>query len=304
MNIAAYLDGAGVRWRWGNGKRQIQACCPMPGCNDTKYRLGINLDKRGANCFNCNWHGSVFKLTKELSGTVVRLDGLGGPDNTDAPKVVDLPAEFELLAGIKPSDFGYGALVAYARKRGVEQADLVRYHIGGALSGSMADRIIFPVFYDVELYTYLGRTIHTNVEPRYKNAYQATRAIWGLQPASADSWLILSEGILKAIAMDRVVEGCNAASLGNNLSEFQLDQIETAGYKQVLIIPDPGIAGLTGLYKTGDALAGRGVSMWFPWPLPLKQADEVKEQERRQWVDSMVLYTQSWRLKILREVAR
>lgn len=306
MNLSAYLDGAGVRWRWGNGRKQIQACCPF--CHENKYRLGINLEKRAANCFNggCNWHGSVFRLTKELSGEFIRLDGLGNPDEDKAPKPVDLPAEFELLADIEPADFGLGALVAYMFGRGLTNEDFKRYHIGGALSGKMADRVIFPVFYETTLYTYLGRTIHKNVEPRYKNAWQATRAVWGLEPAKAhpNGWLILSEGVLKAVAMDRVVAGCNGASLGNNLSEFQLDQIETAGYKRVLLIPDPGLAGLEGLHRTGDELIGRGVSMFFPWPLPTKQADEADEAERRLWVDTMVEYNQPMRLKILRELAR
>lgn len=306
MNITAYLDGSNIRWRWGNGRKQIQACCPMSGCNDTKFRLGINLDKRAANCFNCKWHGSIFKLTKELSGEFIRLDGLGNQDGPDRPKVVDLPQEFELLAGVEPAEYGYGALVAYMYGRGLTDADFQRYHVGGALSGRFADRVIFPVFYGVELFTFLGRTIHKHVEPRYLNAKAATRGVWGLEPAAdhGNGWLILSEGVLKAIAMDRVVGGCNAASLGNELSEFQLEQIEGAGYKTVLIIPDPGMAGLSGLYKTADALRGRGIAVYFPWPLPVKQADEVPEPERRAWVDNMVEYNATWRLRVLRELSR
>lgn len=304
MTLTDFLTASGKQWRWGGNRKQIQSCCPF--CGDTKYRLGINLEKKAVNCFNCNWHGSVFKLTKELSGEFVRLDGLGNPDAPEKTKTVDLPTEFELLADIEPSEYGYGALVAYMIRRGLTNEDFKRYHIGGALSGKMADRVIFPVFYGVELFTYLGRTIHKGVEPRYKNAWDATRAVWGLEPRTEhpNGWLILSEGVLKAIAMDRVVAGCNAASLGNNLSEFQLDQIETAGYRQVLLIPDPGLAGLEGLHRTGDALTGRGITMYFPRPLPTKQADEAFAQERRAWVDNMVTYTQAERLKILRDIAR
>lgn len=305
MQVTTFLDACGVRWRWGNGRQQLQACCPF--CRESRYRLGINLEKRAANCFNggCNWHGTLFRFTKELRGEAVRLEGLGGGRTSEEVRIIDLPEEFAPLAGVEPDEFGLGALVAYITTRGVEAHDFARYHIGGCVSGRFTDRVIFPVFYGTHLYTYLGRTIHKGVEPRYKNAYKATRAVWGLEPATEheSGWLVLSEGVLKALAMQRVVAGCNAASLGNQLSEFQFDQIEEAGYKHVVVIPDPGIAGLEGLKKTGDELLGRGIEMYYPRPLPVKQADEATPEERRRWVDNIEQYTRITRLKIMRELA-
>jgi hypothetical protein len=305
MQLTAFLDMTGVRWRWGN-KRQVQACCPFTGCNDTKYRLGINLDKKAAHCFNCGWHGSVFKLTKELRGEFVRLDGLGTGDDTNTPVAIDLPEEFTPLADVERAEFGLGALLDYVLRRGLTMDDIKRYHVGGAVSGKFSDRVIFPVFYGTTLFTYLGRTIHKAVEPRYLNAKKATRAVWGLEPAleHPSGWLTLSEGVLKAIAMGRVVGGCSGAVLGSQLSEFQLDQVEEAGYTNVLFIPDPGVAGLAGAVATSDALVARGIHVWYPWPLPEAQADEVNEDRRREWVASAIPYTRAGRWKLLRELGR
>jgi len=306
MNIQQLLDGAGVRWRWGRDRSQIQACCVF--CHETQYRMGINLEKKAVHCFkgDCQWHGSIFKLIKELRGEYVKLDGLGLPDDGQ-PVVVDLPEEFELLWGYsRHPELGFGKLVDYMLRRGVTREELEQYHVGGALSGRFADRIIFPVFYGTTLYTFLGRTIHPELEPRYLNAKHATRAVWGLAPATPehDGWLILCEGLIKSFAMKRVVGGCHAASLGNQLSAFQIEQIEQAGFKHVFVVPDPGTAGLQGLVSTGDALTRQGVDVWFPWPLPKDQADDATPRARKEWVDAGQVFTRASRLRLLRELGR
>ncbi len=305
MTLQQLLDGAHVRWRWGRDKQQIQACCVF--CHETEYRMGINLEKKAVHCFrgSCQWHGSIFKLIKELRGEYVKLDGLGRPDE-EYKKPVDLPEEFELLWGYSASEYGFGVLVDYIRKRGISSEMMEQYHIGGAISGPFADRIIFPVFYGTELYTFLGRTIHKAIEPKYKNAWKATRAVWGLEPAKPehDGWLILCEGLIKSFAMMSVTGGCHAASLGNKLSEFQFEQIAGAGYKHVFIVPDPGTAGLDGLVDACDTFSGLGIDPWYPWPLPKDQADEATPRARKEWIDAGTPFTRSNRLRLVRELGR
>lgn len=292
MKLENFLTSKGIGWKLGrNGSYQV--CCPL--CGDRRFRLGVSSVKRAAHCFNCRWRGSVYALIKRLNdGAGLRIDDVLPVGRTDAG-VIDLPSDFQLLADVAgDGEFGYGALRAYALARGLMDADLERYHVGGCLEGKQGNRVVFPIFDGTTLYSYVGRSVY-GAEPKYLNATGGTQALWGFENRPS-STLILTEGIIKSIAMQRVApHALHCAMLRNSLSEFQYEQIMRLAPKRLILIPDPGGAGVEGALEIMER-----IPIEIPLPLPELQADEATAAKRLEWLRSL----QRTSIRVRRELQR
>lgn len=299
MRLETFLQSSRIDWHRA-GPDQIYVNCVF--CNETRYRLGVNLAKRAYHCFNCDARGSIFSLLRKWNAGSVTISGTG---RGERDVLMDLPEDFGLLAGIEPDEWGMGQLVAYCHTRGIDESIMQTYHIGGCLDGKYRYRVIFPIFTGVTLHTFIGRGVLPTQEPKYLNAKGGVRALWGVRDTGY-KYAVVTEGVIKALAMLPVVGhwADSLAALGNTFSEFQREQIRTAGYTDVVLIPDPGAAGLTGTISIADGLREDGIRVYIPSKLPGKQADEVPEAERAQWIKSVELYQSKTRLRLLREVGK
>ena len=299
MRLETFLQSSRIDWHRASPD-QIYVNCVF--CNETRYRLGVNLAKRDFHCFNCNAHGSIFSLLRKWNANNVVITGTSREERN---VLIDLPEDFGLLADIEPDDWGMGQLVKYCYTRGITSDIMRAYHIGGCLEGTYRYRVIFPIFTGVTLHTFIGRGIFKEQEPKYRNAKGGVRALWGIQD-KRKKYAVVTEGVIKALAMLPVVGAWadSLAALGNTFSEFQRQQIRDAGYTDVLLIPDPGAPGITGSISIAEGLREDGVRVFLPKVLPAAQADEVDETERARWVESAEPYSSGMRLRLLWEVGK
>ncbi len=299
MRLETFLQSSRIDWHRAS-EEQLYVCCVF--CKETRYRLGLNLAKMAYHCFNCNKSGSVFSLLRQWNAKGVTIPGAS---RQDREALIDLPEDFGLLAGIEPDEWGMGALVAYCYKRGITRDIMKQFHIGGCLAGRFSHRIIFPIFTGITLHTFIGRGIFPEQEPKYLNAKGGTRALWGVRSAG-HSFAVITEGVIKALAMLPVVGDWadSLAGLGNTLSEFQREQIRKARYKGVLLIPDPGRAGIDGTLSISEGLRKDGIQVFLPETLPEAQADEVPITRRFEWVNNCQPWSAQMRRNLLREAAR
>lgn len=268
MTFEALLQSKGIRWQPGTKAGRYKLCCVF--CMESKYRLGVDLAKRVFGCFNCPKRGTLYQLLRYL-GSNVPIDNSYAEAGDKKP--TDLPPGFELLTGLEPGEWGMGAVVAYAARRGMTPEQIERWKIGACVRGIARNRMVMPVFEGKTLYNWSARAV-VNVEPKYLMAKGGVRALWG----TYKSTVVIFEGILKAMAFERHVEEYGAlAALGNVLTEIQVQQLEDHMVQDVIIYPDPlSSASLDGLVSAGQLLTNAGIACWYPENFPDKQADEYE----------------------------
>lgn len=187
-----------------HGNINIQ--CPFCGVNDPSQHMGIELDTGRYGCWKdsthrgknlarvlkeilkCSWTeaNSLLKISLDFSPTESFLDSINNIFNRDE-KVLDkpkisvpretmiMPSEFQSISEID----AHKRFNNYLIKRGfLEPKDLLsKYDIRGALYGSWKNRLIFPIYMDGNLVTWLSRSIYDEAFLKYKDCDMANSVI-------------------------------------------------------------------------------------------------------------------------------
>ena len=178
---------AGVNVSRGN----VATHCPFCGPADEGQHLSVSIDGKGWRCWRHPDHrgkspvGLVaallncsFEQAKQITGSDVfvpddfmnRMQALLYPQATPAKAQQELlmPPTFKRFTGL-PSARPYEN---YLFERGYVRKDLERlskrYGLRYAVAGPFRGRIIFPIRFERELMSWVGRTISRNQELRYK----------------------------------------------------------------------------------------------------------------------------------------
>ena len=134
-----------------------------PACNHHKRKLSVNIDKNVFKCWICDYRGRNIRRIVRKCGTFTQLqkwDSLSGRiDFTkfealfseekfreEKPRV-DLPAEFISLCSRNIPATGRHAR-NYLRKRGLTDADIVRWKVGYCFEGEYRNRVVIHSFDD------------------------------------------------------------------------------------------------------------------------------------------------------------
>jgi hypothetical protein len=109
-------------------------------------------------------------------------------------------------------------------------------------------------------------------------------------------YTVVAEGIFKALALQRYCSSPTlgmTASLGNMVTEFQMEQLVDGGCTEMVYYPDPlSIPSVTGMKLTWQLARDYGVTLYAPDPFPLLQADEDTAPRVFDVLDSVALVTQ------------
>lgn len=289
-------------------------CVERGYTQDFKQRLGINVVKNYGNCFNCGWKSrkAVSIIAKKLS--LGEIDARFQEDQTE-PEKVKLPEDFELLAGRLDSKWKRKAF-NYLRDRNVTRSQMVKHKIGFSLSGRFRYRIIFPVYVPYEglkgkknkLEGIVARSF-VNKEPRYLNS-RGIKSVYNLPDESVryayrvgkglKQILVISEGILKCLAIERALPVNSIALLGHTMTERQEDLIGPDRWDEIVLFPDPDIQGARGFIKVGERLSLKAgnddlsMKLSVVWPIPKKQADEMTVEEIKSCFRNREPYTENF----------
>lgn len=279
-NLVQVLLSHKIAYRRGATANEINMCCVFCADRaegeDTRYRLGVNLRTGQAHCFNCGWKSRKDgpRLVGNKLGEVIAKEEYFKEDESKPEVIVTLPPDFELLWDIRRNDGLYWKAKKYLLDRGVKSNQLRVHSIGVSLSGLYSHRIVIPVYWRGELKSIVARDFTGNSPLRYKNS-RGPKYIWNLPFKTRE--VILSEGILKSLAIERVLGKKAAALLGMHLSQIMLDQLNESAVERVVIWPDPGKPGVTGARKLAQRLVDENYEVQVIHPTPNAQADELTD---------------------------
>lgn len=279
-------------------KGNLYVKCPWCGDNDQGHHLGISLSKpwRGFGCWkqrnhrgkspvrllaallNVPWERAASIISQE-SGIDLVADGdlstrlqlmLRGKNSSESPSTTPVgkltyPTAIKSLGEYQ--NFSTSIFREYLRNRGYTSRQVgeicTQYKLHYALHGPYAYRIIFPIYTEIGLTTWTGRTITSHKEPRYLTL-TSNPDVAGSGPCALanikdclfnEQWLfqnrgsalIVCEGPFDAMRFDYVGQSYNVYStglFGKTISDIQLQKLEALGesYERVFILLDPDAA--------------------------------------------------------------
>lgn len=283
--LSDILDASGTDVHHGSTKGEVTVCCPFPGCNDARFRLGINTISGAAHCFNCGFKAKgVIYLARQLC----KVYGLSFRDSSsrvrkeakqiEQKKVVDvqedsrigLPSAYETFRS--PDVIGKQAL-AWLRRRQVSLLQIVRHQIGYAAAGEMAWRVLFPVIgNDREIHGCVGRDFSGKQTIKYLNT-PGIKMLWNAQRLANTA--IVVEGVMDALRVETALlqmrDAVAVARLGSAITSTQLDQLKE--YPKVIVIPDCDRAGVHGAIELCTRCDSRGIDTHVYVPPAMSDID-------------------------------
>lgn len=252
------------------------ARCPSGAHPDRKPSWDIldlpGTEKNGLHvCRSCGFGGTAIDLvvhrvgiTREGAVGFIAERAMGAPD---VPRAVR--ADWKLPAGFALPPEVVVAPVAswpetprrYLLDRGVLPEQVTRWGIGYALYGALAGRIVIPARDKVgRVLNYTARSFAGHAK-RYLNARDAdgpdASAVFGEQhwPAiNVRPLVVVTEGALNALAVERVWRSPVAALFGSSVRLAHVGKIATFG--AALILTDPDLAGDRAGEKLAAAIKG------------------------------------------------
>ena len=304
-------------------------CCVHNGESaDTRGRGGLVMNPDGGvsyHCFNCNFKASyvpgrhlTYKFRKLLSwmgadeGTIKRLV-------IDAVRVKELIAPETIVEAVEQEEIkfkarplpeqaqtfqalntfyelndgaevprAWHAAVLYAATRGV---DLSRYDFYWTpeTQYNLHRRIIIPFTWRGNIIGYTARAVEDDIKPRYFNSHEPGYVFNADRQRPDSKFVIVCEGPFDAMSVDGV------ATLGNEVSEQQVDIIDSLG-REVVVVPDADRAGT----KLVDAALEYGWSVSFPvWQETCKDINSAVQKYGKLFVLKAIIDArQSNKLKI------
>jgi DNA primase len=224
------------------GNEQSHHC---PFCHHHKKKLQVNLDTQQWHCWVCNSKGrSIQSLLRKLNIDKRDLDRLYNiygdePEYTQKEEYViklQLPKEFKQLY-FKPKSINpaYNQAISYIKKRGITNAEIVKYNIGYCEDGMYGGRVIVPSYDESgELNYFVARSFYEDNKMKYKNPPVNRDVIVFENQINWNEPITLVEGVFDAFSVKRNV----IPLLGKFLLSKLKNKIFEKGVKEVNIILD------------------------------------------------------------------
>ncbi len=224
------------------GNEQAHHC---PFCNHHKKKLQVNLDTQRWHCWVCDSKGRSIqsllrKLNVDLRDIAVVKDVYGDEPEYDKKEEyvakLQLPSEFKQLhfkpKGINPS---YNQALHYLNKRGITQADIVKYNIGYCEDGVYGGRVIVPSYDENgDLNYFVARSFYEDEKMKYKNPPISRDVIVFDGMVNWNEPITLVEGVFDSFSVKRNV----IPLLGKFLLSKLKNKILENGVKDVTIMLD------------------------------------------------------------------
>jgi DNA primase len=242
LKIITILDSALGVGSSLKGNEQAHYC---PFCNHHKKKLQVNLDTQRWHCWVCDSKGRSIasllrKLNVDLRDISVVKDVYGDEPEYDTKEEyvakLQLPKEFKQLyfkpKGINPA---YNQALHYLNKRGITQADIVKYNIGYCEDGLYGGRVIIPSYDDNgDLNYFVARSFYEDEKMKYKNPPISRDVIVFENMINWNEPITLVEGVFDSFSVKRNV----IPLLGKFLLSKLKNKIMEKGVKDVTIMLD------------------------------------------------------------------
>lgn len=249
----------GLNVKYASTKGELHICCPV--CNETRYRLYINVDSGLIYCHNCQFKGSIVKLiqyvegiTKEKAESLLKdiSDNLILPYKVEESvlgkliyslynispqkRAIPLPEEFQKFSqNFSEKNFIAKKALKYLQQRGITKKQILNCGMGICTEGEYKNRIIIPIFLEGNFQFWVARAISDNTKLKEKSPsaqeyqYSKSEVIFNLDSAAKKyNSIVISEGIFDALSWGDI----GVALLGKSLYDSQFNLI--LKYKDLL----------------------------------------------------------------------
>jgi len=301
MTFEETLAAISIKKYKGAGQGEIRICCPFCADRgesvDTRFRLGVNTNTRVAHCFNCRWKSSANNTLQIILAKLNHPDAVFEAEEQveEEEEVVTLPDGFEYLKPNKLKPWYHKKAITYLKDREIPDWQISAKKVGVTIVGRYAYRIIFPVVDKKELIGLVGRAFVKDTEPKYLNSV-GTKHLWNCPQDKEIDCMVLSEGIFKALKIERLTMQSSVSMLGHSLSEVQLDQLKQYKYlDRITVWPDPDKVGIKGTIDVCSKLKDKGYKVYTLFPVPKKQADELSDLRVKTYLKNAEKFT--WALE-------
>lgn len=228
--VESILERNAIETRPGPRDTIIKICCPF--CGNQKFKCYIYTDQLAFHCFRC-WEGNtVWRLFQHMGieykkgSEPVQTKFLKPPADLPQKRMVELP-EMTMRFDQSHSMMRDMALDYLVDRRGLSWDEIVAYDIQFCSSGKYAGNLIFPirnraretVSWQAKRYMLAGQKNDNPQEGPGKS-----ELLYGIDMAPKDGVLVIVEGPLDAIALNRMLleNGFGAiAILGHTISKLQ-----------------------------------------------------------------------------------
>lgn len=267
--VAQVLKKLGIEVISQRGER-LTARCPLHA-DPSRHKNGDRnpswsiQEKTGVHfCFSCKYSGNLLQLisdrleisefeaqlflsTIEEQGFHGGLDPLRVVIKSHRKKKFELPSEVVFL----PFEQWHKLPARYVQERSIEPWQVDRWGLGYALEGKLLGRIVLPVRDQRgQVVNYAARTF-VDDEKRYLAADSRSHfdptvlfgeSKWSELGDLGSSFVVVTEGILNALAIERACSGIAVAALcGSHIHARHISKLSKFG--KVIVATDPDPAG-------------------------------------------------------------
>ncbi|MBT7930177.1 hypothetical protein HN682_09755 [Candidatus Peregrinibacteria bacterium] len=257
FDIRKYLSSQDIHFKEEGeniGQGSIGICCPS--CGDDNYHMGIDVDTKIYNCWKCEEQGNLASLIMLLEDVTLQ-SAFDRIKAGQTEKVIDRKNFFEQVQDIL-CKVVYGGekvitkgqhekklevpfthhlheldeqfifdrmFLKFIKERNYSPEELAEWGIVAEVVGEYGYRLMFPITYEGEVVSYLGRTV-SNDKTKYKNCSNDTaiipmrKLLYGYDyiTKGQDS-LVICEGVFDTI---RFGKGVAVGIFGKDMSVDQM----------------------------------------------------------------------------------
>lgn len=240
---------------------------PCPSCGRGWQCLGVNVSNGAAKCWVCGYKSSVYDVVKELSNAPAKeiytafkeskIDILGLPYKQDISRPNQVKYPHGILAYLPETH------KQYLTNRQFDPDFLeLRYNLKATqmLNKQWQYRIIYPVYANNQVVSYVGQSIFQEVKPKYRNSknedsiLDVKDCLFGVDEVGHT--LVLTEGLMDAI---RFGSGA-VCTFGVSVSNKQILTLKKQGVQSVVLAFDPDEAGEIAAQKVARKISLLGLS--------------------------------------------
>ena len=251
---------------------ELYAECPF--CGKGKKHFSVNVDKGVFNCYRCMSRGTYRKLINATEGTHMSNNQIseflksywedvsigiledilqkkntnGKKKKVDTDKITDIQ---EIEGVVSITDYTGGSnihkkAIKYLIHRNITQVQMKKYNICVGLEGDLKGFVVFPVYEEGSLQSYVGRSFLPNL-PRYTGPtgggvwVDKRNLLFGIDYLGDTKEVVLVEGIFDALALAPLTKATPVAILGKAVTGEQSMKLLQHGVTSVTILFDGSV---------------------------------------------------------------
>jgi DNA primase len=237
FDIESYLDAKKIVYDPQSilSYKERRYHCPFCGDKDfNKYHCYVNLEDTQFHCHWCSRSGNAITFIRFLDKGKNWVEVLKRFDISSIKQYTQ--NEFNEHLGLLPEFFELitcEPLPSYLANKRFSLEHIKPYGVGKCKFGNLKDRVVFPIYLNGELISYIAKTDIPDV-PRSYTLCKTSNLLYNYDIAKRFRTLVIVESVTDVIA----VGSHSVALFGKHLSNLQLNLIIQGRFDKIIVCLD------------------------------------------------------------------